>query len=117
MSLEFWPPSSMNVLWSTTAPAHAAIGRDARLQGHESGGVSLNGRQILQQVAAHGVADGGVHRLQIGAGGSYLDRLRNRAQLHRDVQSKGGTDVDHLVCEFSRSKAGLGDSHAISGRG
>ena len=61
---------------------HATIGRDTGLQGYESGCVPANRRQVLQEVAANGVAHRSVQGLQLGAvGDRNFDCLRHRANF------------------------------------
>src|SRR5262249_14513196 len=96
---------------------NAAVGRNAGLEGHESGRVAVNGGEGLQLVAGHGVADGSVHGLQVGAGCVDFYSLGDGTKLHRDVERKSRANGDRLAGYFGGPEACLGNGQVVGSRG
>ncbi len=83
MSLLLLPPSSEKVALIVHRARHAAIGAHARLQLDERADVAAQARQVVHGEIRDGVAYGGIHGLQFGAGGSHLHHHIRAAHLQR----------------------------------
>ncbi len=86
--------------------SHAAIGRDAGLEGDEGHGVAVNRRPSSDSsIAADGAAHGGVQGLEFGArGGRYFHGLGNRTNLEGELSVRDAPTVTTWSTSFETRK-------------
>ncbi len=92
----------------------AAIGRNARLQGHKRTGVPANGGQGLQHITRYAVPDRGVQCLQLGAGCGDFHDLANRTEFHGGIQSKRRSNIHNLASKLCYAETGLINGYVVS---
>src|ERR1700722_6220330 len=95
---------------------NATIGGNSGLQGHEGGCVATDGRQILKEFTADGVADRGVQGLQFHATSGHFHGFRDRAELYFDVDGGGESDLHRLFGNLGHAEAGLVNRNVVNRR-